>query len=150
VVPGVGLDEQERRADVDGERRVERARGELLQVLVARGGVVGDEDVHMPERGRGGLHAGGRGGGIGEVRLHVRGGAELGGQAGHAGGVRGQRVAPGGRIEALDGDGRAECLEALHHGEADADPPAHARDQRSAAGERPGAHSPSSSRYSRR
>jgi hypothetical protein len=112
--------------------------------------VVGDQDVHVAQGGGGRLHAGGRCGGISEVGLHVPRDAELGGQAGHAAGVRGQRVAPGRRVEALDGHLGAERLQVPHHRVADTDPPARAGDQRPAAGERTGAHRPSSARYSRR
>ncbi len=54
VAGGVGLDEQERAADVDRERGVDRRGVELLQVLVAGHRVVGDEDVDVADGVRGG------------------------------------------------------------------------------------------------
>ena len=127
--------------------------------------MVRDQDVEVADRIGRRRHARGRSGGIGEVGVDVCRGAELGGQAGDAAGVGRQRVAAGGRVEALDDDDGAERPQSLRHRMADAGAPADAGDERAATlqgpvGPRPGDERaaalqrpvhprPSSSRYSR-
>jgi hypothetical protein len=77
VVAGVeGLHEQQRRAHVDREREVDLPRVELAEAAVDRVRVVDDEDVEVPEGGRGVGDDALRSGRIGEVGAQVDGAVE--------------------------------------------------------------------------
>ena len=127
---GEGLHQQQRRADVDRQRQVDRLGGHRLDRALARRGVVGDEDVDVAEREPGRAEHRGRRLRLGEVGLEVAGEVQRG-------------VRP--PVPRLREHRRPVGDEAARGGEADPLAPADAGDQR-----RAGAQSPSSRPYSER
>ena len=73
VLRGERLREQQAAARVDGVAAVQLVGRELLQGLRAAAGVVGDDDVDVPEGPPRGLDDPGRGGRVAEVRADVLG-----------------------------------------------------------------------------
>ena len=73
MLRGERLREQQAAAGVDGVAAVQLVGRELLQGLRAAAGVVGDDDVDVPEGPPRGLDDPGRGGRVAEVRADVLG-----------------------------------------------------------------------------
>lgn len=71
VLRGEGLHQQQRRAGVDRVAEVDLLHGQLLQHLGAASGVVGDDDVQVPEGAAGGVHEPVGVVGVGQVRADV-------------------------------------------------------------------------------
>jgi hypothetical protein len=125
---GEGLDEQERGPHVDRQGVVDDLGGQLLEVLVPGGGVVGDQDVERAHGGDRRVDQPRGRGGVGQVEVEV---------AGRAG------LRPLARLEAVGEHPHPGGLEPPHRRKTDPVRVADPRDER-------GAQSPSSRPYSSR